>query len=791
TPHYMSPEQADGRSADARSDIYALGIILYELLAGHVPFQGERLEAVIYQHLNEPPPPLGRVRPDLSPHTVELAYRCLEKQPTARYQTAADLLAALDQALIAEGDSKPGALTDTGRQALFSDLLRRSQVLGTLTSTIQERTHLPLWFLGLLLLVLIVVVVLLWPRADVPAVAEASTATATPAAEAAVEPTATVAEVSVFDIPTSTPAPALPTMTPTPTPLPTETPTATPIPETDLVRSPDRIIFQSNRDGDTEIYSMLLDGSNQIQLTHNDAADELPDASPDGTQILFQSDRDGDDDWNVYVMDVDGGNQRPLTDASGNEYHPTWSPDGTQIAFLSDRDGVNNIYIANADGSAVRQVTHSDVDLGNMSWSPDNRLVYNVPGADLSGQELYSVDLNGQNRLRLTDNGVTDWSAEFSRDGRFITFLRPQENRFPAIFVMNADGTGQRQIYAGGNNEYDWGPHWSADNQFIYFTKDIDDVAHLYRVRSDGTGVTFLTMRAAYPSFAVGASVIPASSSYVPDGERIAYQCGDEQDADIYLYNPETDAQVFLLNQPRNSHVPAFSPDGTELSFRSDENGTWQIYASGIDGSNLRQITPVFPNINDTEASWSPEGSQLVIVSAQDDNTRQLYLLNQDGTARTPLTNDPTATFDDPNWSVNDEIVFESNLDGRFKIFVLSPRGGIPRELIGFGDSNSTPAWSPDGEQIAFEAQLNGERHIWIANRDGTDPVQITSEGSDNQRPAWSPDGTQLAFYSNVEQSQPDQFDIWTIDLQTGELTRITSRGNCVNPAWGNVSVQR
>jgi serine/threonine-protein kinase len=89
TPAYMSPEQASGLTVDHRSDIYSLGIVLYELIAGHVPFDAESNWAIIYKHINEPPPPIPGVRPSVQ----QVIDRVLAKAPDARYQTCRELAA--------------------------------------------------------------------------------------------------------------------------------------------------------------------------------------------------------------------------------------------------------------------------------------------------------------------------------------------------------------------------------------------------------------------------------------------------------------------------------------------------------------------------------------------------------------------------------------------------------------------------------------------------------------------------------------------------------------------------
>ncbi len=103
TPNYMSPEQGKGVPLDSRSDIYSLGVVLYEMLAGRRPFQGDTHYALIHQHVSELPPPLGKIRPNLSRTTLQVVDRSLEKDPVRRYQSAGEMVGALDKALVAEG----------------------------------------------------------------------------------------------------------------------------------------------------------------------------------------------------------------------------------------------------------------------------------------------------------------------------------------------------------------------------------------------------------------------------------------------------------------------------------------------------------------------------------------------------------------------------------------------------------------------------------------------------------------------------------------------------------------
>lgn len=97
TPFYASPEQAQGKSVDARSDIYSLGVTMYEMAAGRAPFEGEDTASTLYRHVHEEPRPLGELNPELSPGLCALVARCLAKAPSQRFASASEMLAEIDR----------------------------------------------------------------------------------------------------------------------------------------------------------------------------------------------------------------------------------------------------------------------------------------------------------------------------------------------------------------------------------------------------------------------------------------------------------------------------------------------------------------------------------------------------------------------------------------------------------------------------------------------------------------------------------------------------------------------
>jgi len=133
--------------------------------------------------------------------------------------------------------------------------------------------------------------------------------------------------------------------------------------------SPDsqQIVFQSNRDGDFEIYSMNIDGSQQRRLTNSPQRDLLPDWSPDGRRIVFVSERDINNE--LYVMKANGSDQHRLTTTPEFEFSPQWSPDGGQILFQRTVAGSDfETFVMDADGSHVQRLTTVQMFLQNPAW---------------------------------------------------------------------------------------------------------------------------------------------------------------------------------------------------------------------------------------------------------------------------------------------------------------------------------------------------------------------------------------------------------------------------------------
>jgi Tol biopolymer transport system component len=255
-----------------------------------------------------------------------------------------------------------------------------------------------------------------------------------------------------------------------------------------------RIAFDSNRDGNYEIYIMNADGSGLTRLTTDPAGDGSPAVSPDGARIAFNSERDGN--FEIYVMNADGSDQARLTtEAGAADLSPAWSPDGTRIAFVSDRTGPREIFIMEADGSNPVQLTNTGTDTRDPAWSPDGSKIAYSADAGLNGDsEVLVIASDGSGSpVNLSDNPTSDGLPAWSPDGTKLAFFSAREGPTgdTEIFVMNADGSDQTPIT--DNEAFEFDSAWSPDGSRIAFSTDLDGNREVYVMNADGTGQLNLT----------------------------------------------------------------------------------------------------------------------------------------------------------------------------------------------------------------------------------------------------------------------------------------------------------
>jgi Tol biopolymer transport system component len=228
------------------------------------------------------------------------------------------------------------------------------------------------------------------------------------------------------------------------------------------VYSPDgsKIVFRSQRDDNDEIYVMNADGTNQIRLTDNPAIDFHASFSPDGTKIIFTSTRNGN--YEVYVMNPDGTNQTRLTNNPAADFTPAFSLDGTKIVFVSNRDGIDQIYVMNPDGTNQTRLINTASNDFTPVFTPDGTKIVFASTRDGGNAEIYEMNADGTNQTRLTNNPAVNASPSVSSDGSKIAFVSNRDGGNDEIYVMNIDGT--NQIRLTDNPANDFHPSFGSPN---------------------------------------------------------------------------------------------------------------------------------------------------------------------------------------------------------------------------------------------------------------------------------------------------------------------------------------
>ena len=251
-----------------------------------------------------------------------------------------------------------------------------------------------------------------------------------------------------------------------------------------------RIVFESSRDGNLEIYRMNGDGSAPARMTQNAAADTMPSISPDGLRVAFTSNRDGNRE--IYVMGINSDNLTRLTSNTATDEQPAWSPDGTKIAFTSNVPGNAEIFVMNADGTGKVNVTNNSAEDSGVSWSPDGTQIAFM-STRAGNAEIYRANANGSGTpTRLTNSNRIDSDPDWSPNGTRIAFFSDRGGK-GSVWAMNAsNGSGAANLTRASILDSD--PSWSPDGTRIAFSRDAGGQSfNVWTAAADGSAPVNLT----------------------------------------------------------------------------------------------------------------------------------------------------------------------------------------------------------------------------------------------------------------------------------------------------------
>ena len=609
TPAYMAPEQVRAGAVDQRADLWALGAILYEMVAGRPAFAGDSPAAVLDGVLHGQPANLSSVCPAVPAKLIWIVAKALRKKPGERYQDAAEMLGDLRNL---EADLRAGAAA--GRPTWIVENLRW------------------LRWTGVALLAIATMSLGMW----------------------AVRPDGDQRD-------------ALPTVRP----LPLSSgdgwegePAISPDGE--------RIAYTSNAEGQYEIYVVSARGGQPLRITDHEAWDRSPAWFPDGDQLAFTSDRQGsvgiwkthqygggatlllpnasdpavspDGTRLAYVQRDVGGEGRigvaSMADLAGaclmtqgqrqglwSHREPAWSHDGRWICYSAKI----NLWLLDPATGEVRQLTRDGREDRAPAWSPDDQHVYfqslrgDVPA-------LWRVRVSDGLVTRVTQGGGADAHPSVAATGHRLAF-HAVEARSENLLIFDL-ATGQESMLGGQHR--DSFPSLARDGSQLVFVSDrwggrsqvwLQELA-------DGRPEGLPTRLTDQP----GHASQPALS---PDGRWVAYYRYDGEERDLWLIPTVGGRPVRLTTDPGSDVQPAWSPDGRQLAFASNRDTMFAVWLLPVaDGQQVgppTRLTP--PGLPAERPLWSPDGGCIAFVCNEDIWLQDLA----PGAEPRPLTHDAQA----------------------------------------------------------------------------------------------------------------------------------------------------
>jgi serine/threonine protein kinase len=763
TTRYMSPEQARGLDVDARSDIFNLGIVLYEMLAGNVPFTGDTPADVVAAILTTDPVPLADSAPELPADLERIVSKALSKDKANRFETSQEILAELEA--VKERLEFEAKLDQ-------SESPRPAPLPRTLLQTLSERRTI-LTVVAILLAAFIVWRLIPKPESD---------------------------SLASFDDPER-------------------------LTEWKSSPGPDSIDYRSSPDGNMIAYSSTengtneaivvkqISGGNEIQVTGNEWRGVGLIWSPDGQRLAFAAARDRQ--VGIYLCPFLGGAKTLLKmfgeeDPSVNILLRHWSKDGSTIFYEFDA----NLFALDITSRQVSQITNfpsSRVigDIKDFSLSPNEDLLAYRDRKD--GEiDLWVMPVGGGDAVRLTNDPEDDLRPRWHPDGERIFFnslrrghsqinLAYRDGRRPVQVTRGEGDYRLMDVIAAGSN---------AKTKIFYSSStDESDIMRVNRitredvevaaglgaefwtdVSPDGDTIAFQTNSAPSVNKVLPNSMIVIKSStnapetlalngYDPrwlDSQRVLFlrSAGPGQLPNLWAVDrngkdeKQMTANGVLLD--RHFSLPfnraqtrdfSCSPDRKQIAYCSRTSDLWNVWTTSIDGSGDRNISNNDnPRLRFVCPLWSPDGTRIAYTwwldRASGDGGRVWYVsVVEDNKPRTIFERETALRL--LGWSQSGKEVWiasdnDKSTPAAVGIFPASAAGNSKERTIHLESAYAMSVQlSPDGSMFAFTSRKDGRDNIWVRPTDSGEATKLT-ENSDPKRYlgslAWSPDGKTIYY---------------------------------------------
>jgi eukaryotic-like serine/threonine-protein kinase len=575
TPRYMPPEQLRGEAADARADVWSLGVVLYELLTNKIPFQNDDNRSIAAQILDEKPVELGSEKTKISAPVQKILRRALAKNAENRYESAAEMLRDLQSISVSE---KPNYAERW--LLVITALLITTAIGAALFDFNQNRNKLS--------------------RLSAPPLISAKINETGRTVCAAISPDAARAASAVdgngrqsiyLKNLNSGEAPAQ----------------IVALSETNdfegacLAFSPDggQIYYgvYENESLDGKLYRVPATGGDPEFLLRE--IDSPVSFSPDGARMVYLVVKENEE--KLVIADADGANRKDIIVRHRPQFlshdgHPSWSPDGKFIAFAGGASAGKRqmfVYLYDVETGAEKTLTTEPFyDVNQIGWMPDgNSLVVITRQDGENRRRLYRVAFPGGEAARLTEDFYDYAIVSVARAAnKFVTVAAEDEAQ---IWKFDTQNNQILQITSGKNDSQ--GVAW-LDNERIVFGSQTNDSWDLWTTGGGGD-LRQLTNDKAFDTD-------PAAS---PDGKFVVFSSNRAGIYNLWRMNLES-GELIRLTNGTGEYYPQISPDGEWAVFHRTSPGdaiaVWKISTSGGSPAQLNAKAT-------TRADISPDGKQV------------------------------------------------------------------------------------------------------------------------------------------------------------------------------------